>query len=108
MGRVRFTSRIGQWTQATEKKLDIAVLEMVTDIHRVSGVTAPKESRALVNSGRIEREGRAHYKVIYGGGSVPYARRRHYENKKTPSSLRYLEKAGDSTARNIKRYLRGL
>ncbi len=81
---------------------------MATDIHRVSSMLAPKASRALVNSGRIKREGEAHYKVIFGGGSVPYARRRHYENKKTPSSLRYLERAGDSTGRNVKRYLRGI
>lgn len=106
MGRVRFTSRIKQWTSQTEGKLDLAVLEMATDIHRVSGLLAPKDTRALVNSGRIEREGKAHYKVIYGGGAVPYARRRHFENKKTPGSLRYLERAGDSTSRNVKRYLR--
>lgn len=108
MGRVRFTSHIKQWTADTERKLDVAVLEMATDIHRVASILAPKASRALVNSGRISREGQAHYKVTFGGGAVPYARRRHYENKKTPSSLRYLENAGDATGRNIKRYLRGL
>jgi len=108
MGRVRFTSRINQWVPETEKKLDTIVLQIATDIHRVSGTLAPKATRALVNSGRIRREGQAHYKVIYGGGSVPYARRRHYENKKTPGSLKYLERAGDATGRNIKRYFKGL
>lgn len=88
--------------------MDIAVLQAATDIHRVASVLAPKASRALVNSGRIKREGQAHYKVIFGGGSVPYARRRHFENKKTPSSLLYLERAGDSTSRNFKRYIKGL
>lgn len=105
---VRFTSRIKEWTSETAMKMDFAVLEMATDIHRVSAMLAPKDKRNLVNSGRIQREGQAHYKVIYGGGSVPYARIRHFENKKTPSSLRYLENAGDSTSRNIKRYLRGI
>jgi hypothetical protein len=108
MGRVRFTSRIKQWTAQTEAKLDLAVLDMATDIHRVSGVLAPKASRALVNSGRIERVGPAHYKVVYGGGAVPYARRRHFENKKTPGSLHYLERAGDATSRNFKRYVEDL
>lgn len=107
-GRVHFTSRIKQWTSATEGKLDMAVLEMATDIHRISAVISPKDSRALVNSGRIEREGVAHYKVIYGGGRVPYARMRHYVNRKTPGSLRYLERAGESVSRNFKRYTRDI
>jgi len=108
MGNFRFTSHIDKWEADTERKLDLVVLEMATDIHRVASTLAPKASRALVNSGRISREGKAHYKVIFGGGSVPYAKRRHYENKKTPSSLRYLENAGDSTSRNIRRYLGSL
>lgn len=108
MGNVRFVSHIDKWESGTERKIDIAVLMMATDIHRVSAMLAPKDTRALVNSGRIERQEQAHYKVIYGGGSVPYARRRHFENKKTPGSLGYLERAGDSTSRNIKRYLKDL
>lgn len=108
MGRVRFTSRIRKWTVDTERDLDIAVLTAATDIHRLGGIIAPKASRALVNSGRIARLGLAHYAIIFGGGSVPYARRRHYENKKTPSSLRYLERAGESIGRNFGRYLKDL
>lgn len=108
MGRVRFTSRIKEWTGSTEQKLDIAVLEMATDIHRQSGVLAPKLTRALVNSGKITKVGKGHYTVSYGGGSVPYARRRHYENKKHPSTLKYLERAGDNVSRNAKSYLRGI
>lgn len=94
------------WTADTERKLDKAVLEMAIDIHRVAGLFAPKDTRALVNSARIAKEGLAHYIVVFGGGSVPYAKRRHYENRKTPNSLRYLERAGDATARNVKRYLK--
>jgi hypothetical protein len=107
-GTVKFTSHINDWTEETAGKLDVAVLEAVTDIHRVAGIFAPKASRALVNSGRIKRMGLGHYAVIFGGGQVPYARRRHYENKKTPSSIRYLERAGDSTARNFRRYVKGI
>lgn len=105
MGRVRFVSHIKKWEEDTEEKLDFAVLQMATDIHRVASTLAPKASRALINSARIQREGQAHYKVIFGGGAVPYALRRHFENKKTPSSLLYLERAGDSTSRNFKRYI---
>lgn len=105
---VRFTSRIKQWADKTESKIDLAVLTMATDIHREASLLAPKASRALVNSGRIERIGLGHYAVIFGGGSVPYALRRHFENKKNPGSLHYLDRPGDSVARNIKRYLKNL
>lgn len=108
MGNFRFTSRIKQWTVEATGKLDLAVLEAATDIHRVSGLLTAKDTRALVNSGRISRIAPAHYKVIYGGGAVPYARRRHFENEKTPSSIGYLAVAGESTARNFRRYLRDL
>ena len=106
MGRVRFTSRIKDWTADTASELDAAVLEMATDIHRMSAILAPKDSRALVLSGRIKRNGPANYSVIYGGNAVHYARQRHYENQKNPRTLRYLERPGDSVSRNVKRYLR--
>lgn len=109
MGRVRFTSRIGKWTAETEKKLDLAVLAAATDIHRGAGVLAPKLTHALANSGRVERVGIAYFRVIFGGGSVTYAKRRHYENRLHPNTLRYLERSGDSVARTFKqRYLRGI
>lgn len=106
MGNVRFTSRIKPWTEKTVVDYDKAVLEMATDIHRVASVLSPKDTRALVSSGRIERNGTAHYSVIFGGGAVPYALRRHFENRKTPGSLLYLKRAGDSTSRNVRRYVR--
>lgn len=108
MGNYRFISRINGWTAGKEKDADFVVLDMVTDIHRTASMIAPKESRALVKSGRISREGNAHYKVIFGGGAVPYAKRRHFENKKTPESLGYLERAGDTTSRNLRRYAKGM
>ncbi len=66
MGNVRFTSRIKQWTDETDRKLDVAILEMATDIHRVSAMLAPKDSRALVNSGKIVRNKPGNYSVQYG------------------------------------------
>lgn len=105
---VRFTSRIKEWSAETETKLDKAVLQIATDIDRVAKINAPKSSRALVNSAVIEKNNSADYTIRFGGGRVRYARRRHYENRKTPSSLLYLELAGDDTSRNIKKYLKGL
>lgn len=57
---------------------------------------APKDTGALRDSGRVERKASGGVSIIFGGGKVPYARRRHYENKKNPQTLGYLKKAGDS------------
>lgn len=69
---------------------------------------APVDTRALVSSGVIERNGTANYTIRFGSARVPYARIRHFENKRNPQTLGYLEKAGDSVARgNVNKYLRG-
>lgn len=105
---VKFTSTLsGKWINATESQIDGAVLEMATDIDKRAKVLAPKDTGALVNSGRIERVNAGFYRIIFGSTRVPYARRRHFENRKTPSSIGYLAKAGDSVSRsNINKYLR--
>jgi hypothetical protein len=108
MGKVTFESHIKEWSDKTEAKLDLAVAHIATDIHRIATMNAPVDHGTLVKSGRINREGQAHYKVIFGGGSVKYALRRHYENKKNPQTLQYLKRAGDSISNNIKRYLKGI
>lgn len=108
MAVIRFTSRIKSWAADTDVKLDLAVLQMVTDIDRAAKILAPRASGALINSGYIRKNGQGNYSVVFGGGPVPYARRRHFENKKTPSSLRYLQKAGDATSRNAARYFKGV
>ncbi len=98
---------ISGWLPKTEFGIDKAVLEIATDIQRGASILAPKATGALKKSGKIERKGEADYVITYGNGSVPYARRRHFENQKSPGTLRYLEKAGDSVARgSIKKYLR--
>lgn len=105
---VKFTSTLsGPWLNATTSQLDAAVLEMATDIDKRAKILAPKDTGALVNSGRIERVRAGFYRIIFGSSRVPYARRRHFENKKTPGSIGYLAKAGDSVSRgNINKYLR--
>lgn len=108
----------------------VGLLEMVTDIHRRAVILAPKDSRALINSGMIEpiHDG---YKVKFGGSKVPYARIQHEggtirpKNKSrltwkgkdgrwhsaksvTIKGTKYLEKAGESVARGDKsKYFRG-
>ena len=105
MGRLRVTSRVIEWASGQERKFDFAVLSAVTDIDRTSAVLAPKLTRALVKSRKINRKGIAHYSVSYGNSQVPYARRRHFENQAHPETKGYLEKAGESAKRNFKKYL---
>jgi hypothetical protein len=106
MGAVRVTSRVNQWAASEEARIDRRVLEIATDIDRASAVLAPKLTGALVKSKQINRKGIASYTISYGSGSVRYARKRHFENKKNPGTLRYLERAGDSVKRNIRKYFR--
>ena len=99
---VRVTSRlVSQWTPDTIRKLDVAVLSLSTRIHRDASMYAPRLTGNLIASGRIQRNDTGSYSVIFGGGSVRYARRRHYENRKHPSTLRYLERAGDENSRRF-------
>lgn len=104
--RVKITT-VPNWEQDVLNKINQGLLEMTTDIHTRSTILAPKDSRALVNSGRIDRISDG-YKITYGSARVPYARRRHFENKKNPQTLRYLDRAGESVARGDKsKYFRG-
>lgn len=106
-----FTARAG-WDTDQLKKLDVGMLEIATDIHRRSGMLAPVLSGNLVASGRVKRNGQADYSIIYGGNSsfnVPYAKLRHFVNKKHPQTTGYLSKAADSVSRgNISKYFKGL
>lgn len=82
--------------------LERGLAEMATDIHKRATILAPKQTRALVNSGNIRRTGTAEYTISFGSSKVPYARRRHFENKKNPQTLGYLSKAADGIARSDK------
>jgi hypothetical protein len=105
---VRFTSRIDQWSAQKVQKLDVAMLNLATTIHRDAANLAPVDSGALVSSGRVVRQALGRYSIVFGGGHVRYAKRRHYENRKNPGTLGYLKRAGDVNSRNFKSYLRGL
>lgn len=95
------------WSGKIVAGMDRALLEMTTDIHNKAKILAPVLSRNLVNSGVVEPV-TGGYKVQFGSSKVPYARRRHFENKKNPQTKGYLAKAGDSVARSDKsKYFRG-
>lgn len=110
--RAKFTSRLStSWRAKKERNYDEIALQMATDVDRNAKVFAPKDKGNLVNSGRIERKAPAEYVVSFGGRgqgtNVKYARRRHYENRKNPQTIGYLERAGEGVAKQKKKYLTG-
>lgn len=105
---MKFTSTLStSWADKKEKQFIAAGLQMATDILRFAVVLGPKDTRALVNSGRIESPKPGQYDVVFGGGPVPYARRRHFENKKNPQTLGYLNRAGKAVSKNKSKYIKG-
>lgn len=91
----------------TKKQLDGVTAEIAVDILNRAQMNAPKASGALVRSGRVTKADGGGYTVTFGDNSVRYAYRRHFENKKHPETLLYLEKAGDSVVKgNIQKYFR--
>lgn len=89
------------WSSAIERGMKSALLELGNDILTRAVVLAPVETGALRNSGKVTMQGDT-VKVSFGSSAVPYARRRHFENRKNPQTLGYLAKAGDSVARGDK------
>lgn len=108
MKRVKVTSTLSsKFVPSSVSELDGGVLSFITDVHRAAILLAPKRSRALVNSAKINRLGVAHYSVSFGSALVRYARRRHFENKLHPGTLMYLQRAGDGVSRgDVRKYFR--
>lgn len=95
------------WSSKISGAMKVALLEMSNDIRTRATVLAPKATSALANSGVVEPVANG-FRVKFGSARVPYARRRHFENKKNPQTLGYLARAGDSVARGDKsKYFRG-
>lgn len=106
-GQFRIISNSTKFLNDEHKRLDGINAEIATDILNRAIMNAPKDSGALVRSGRVKKKANGSYTVAFGDNSVRYAYRRHYENDKNPQTLKYLEKAGDSVQKgNIKKYFR--
>lgn len=104
---VKMTDNLSAFLQQEAEKQDGAMAEMAIDIMTRAQLNAPKASNALVRSAKVKRNEKNDYSVMFGDNSVKYAKRRHYENKKNPGSLRYLEKAGESVGRgDLGKYFR--
>lgn len=126
--RIVHNANFAKFIQGTPLKAGL--LEMATDIHRRASAFAPKDTGALVNSGRIESLNDG-YRVTFGSSRVPYARIQElggtikpkskpvlawkdadgewvYAKSVTIKAKKYLSRAGDSVARGSKaKYFRG-
>lgn len=96
---VNIISSTAQVLTSQNKVLDAASAEMAIDILNRAIMNAPKASGALVRSGKLVKLPQGGYTIQFGDNSVRYAFRRHFENKKNPQTLLYLERAGESVAK---------
>lgn len=99
----RFTYNPG-WKSKGQQVMRKGLACMLSDIHSQAVLNAPKKTRALANSGKFKMETGLKGKVVFGGGDVPYAKRREYENKLHPSTRFYLKRARDSVVQKADSY----
>lgn len=92
---VKVIDQSNGWLALEQVNLDNAVRQMANTILSDSRMLAPVLTGALRSDGNVKKEGMASYIVQYGDARVPYARRRHFENKKNPQTKYYLWNAGD-------------
>ena len=62
---------------------------------------APELNGELKSDGRVEVISDSEVHIKFGNARVPYARRRHFENKKNPHTKYYLKKAGDNVVTKL-------
>lgn len=101
-----FKSRSQQWFRDESAVLKRTVRNMMGVTVNRGQMLAPVDKGDLVSSGRVTGQGEKSV-AKFGGADVgvPYAKRRHYENKKNPQTLNYLKKAGDSVVKEgFKKY----
>ena len=104
---VKVIDQSNGWLALEQVNLDNAVRQMANTILSDSRVLAPVLTGALRSDGNVKKEGMASYIVHYGDARVPYARRRHFENKKNPQTKYYLWNAGDRVVKQgIQRFKR--
>ena len=104
---VKVIDRSNVWLALELVNLDNTVRQMANTILSDSRMLAPVLTGALRSDGNVKKEGMASYIVQYGDARVPYARRRHFENKKNPQTKYYLWNAGDRVVKQgIQRFKR--
>lgn len=103
--RVKFIDNSVQVEKIESDRLNAGLHRMASSVLNLAQMYAPVDTGALQDDGRIN-VGHNNAVISFGGFAVPYARRRHYENKKNPQTLLYLERAGDAVAeKGLVKYL---
>lgn len=101
-----FKSGSKAWLARESRALDSLEITLCSVILNRGTILAPVLSGDLVDSGRVEKNPNGGRSVVFGGIDAPYGRMRHYNNRKNPQTLHYLQRAGDSVAKeNIKKYV---
>lgn len=97
-------STIRQWAANEAQVASRAERGLAQVILSRSRMIAPHLTGALKEDGRVIKTDDGH-SIVYGSDAVRYARRRHFENKKNPQTLHYLQRAGDSAKKeDIRKY----
>lgn len=100
------SSNWGRFIADQQKVIERTQRAMAQVVLYRSRMLAPIFTGALVDDGRVENNPQGGLSVLYGSPKVPYARRRHYENRKNPQTLYFLQRAGESVAKeNVKKYV---
>lgn len=103
--RIKFIDKSADVEKYELSRIQGALAKMGDSVHNRARLFAPELTGALKDDGDVVQRNLS-VVIGFGGLSVPYARRRHYENNKHPQTKRYLERAGDAVGREgIIRYL---
>lgn len=78
-----------------QRRTNMALFKMGTDIASKARANAPVLTGALRNDIRVEPQQGAVF-IVAGSSRVPYARRREYENKAHPYTTHYMGRAYSS------------
>lgn len=90
---------VDAFTKIQKERLEHANRAMANSILNTAMLKAPVDTGSLKSDGRVEIRDTG-MAVVFGDERVPYARRRHFENKKNPQTLHYLKDAGDEVAKS--------
>lgn len=94
--KVTFRSKMKAYLQVQQMNMQKELEAKAEKTLGRARMLAPVLSGDLKMNGRVEKIPNG-VSVVFGDSRIPYARRRHFENRKNPATLNYLERAGDQT-----------
>ncbi len=94
--KVTFQSKMKAYLQVQQMNMQKELEAKAEKTLGRARMLAPVLSGDLKMNGRVEKIPNG-VSVVFGDSRIPYARRRHFENRKSPATLNYLERAGNQT-----------